>query len=332
MQPVSSSKRDEVLTDASSAERAKSPVWYLSVMAAIQNEGPYLDEWLAFCMSEGVEHFLLYDNCSTDEPQEVLKPWIEAGIVELFDWPIHWKDAAQTKAYMDALQRLRGRTKWAAFIDPDEYLFSPTGKSVADVLRRYEDHAGVVVNWQCYGSSGHRARPSGLTIESYTHRARTDWARNQRVKSIVDPAVVIEPFGSHLFRVERPHSLVTEDFKRVRPVRWFKCPRPLRHLAAGLPYLPFDPYSTRGPSPKQVSVKQLRINHYVTRSSDEARAKYKDRASMSRSDRRSHARYHDRNEVEDAILASRADRVREIIAGVRRRHHELELRRSRRSR
>lgn len=311
------SARDEAPRSPDGVQTGKSPVWYLSAMAAIQNEAPYLEEWLAFCVLEGVEHFLLYDNCSTDEPREVLRPWIEAGIVELFDWPIHWKDAAQTKAYMDALQRLRGRARWAAFIDPDEYLFSPTGKSVAEVLQRYEEHAGIVVNWQCYGTSGHQTRPHGLTIESYTRRARTGWARNQRVKSIVDPMLVMAPYGSHLFKVEPPHSLVTEDFKRVRPVRSFKWPRPLRHLAARTPYLPFDPYSTKGPSPKQVSVGELRINHYVTRSTEESRLKYKDRASMSPRDRRSHARYHDRNEVEDAILVGRAVAVWEIIARVR---------------
>lgn len=317
MQSISSNARNESLSRTANGDPGRSHVWYLSVMAAIQNEGPYLDEWLAFCMLEGVEHFLLYDNSSTDEPLKVLLPWIEAGIVELFDWPIHWKDAAQTKAYMDAVKRLRGRTRWAAFIDPDEYLFSPMGKMVAEVLRRYEEHAGVVVNWQCYGTSGHETRPSGLTIESYTRRARTDWARNSRVKSIVDPLLVVEPYGSHLFKVEPPHTLVTEDFKPVRPIRSFKWPRPLRHIAAQIPYLPFDPYSTKGPSPKQVSVSELRINHYVTRSEAEAALKYKDRASMSRRDRRSHARYHDRNEVEDSILAPRAARVREIIAEVR---------------
>ena len=286
-------------------------------MAAIKNEAPYLDEWLAFCMLEGIEHVLLYDNNSSDNTRDVLRPWIENGFVELFDWPIHWKSSSQTKAYSDALKRLRGRTRWAAFIDPDEYLFSPSGKPLPEILRLYEGHAGVVVNWQCYGTSGHKRRPEGLTIESYTRRAKRDWARNRRVKSIVDPLLAIEPQGSHLFTVEPGHSLVTEDFRPVRVVRGIVGRRRLRHLAALLPYLPFDPYSKVEPSPKQVSVSELRINHYVTRSHEELDSKYKDRDTMSGRDRRSHGRYHDRNEVEDAILASKAERVREIIVSVR---------------
>jgi hypothetical protein len=292
--------------------------WYLSAATAFKNEAPYLDEWLAFCVMEGIEHVLLYDNGSTDNPREVLEPWIDAGVVELVDWPLHWKSGAQAKAFLDALDRLRGRSRWAAFIDIDEFLFSPTGSSVAEVLRQYEGHAGVIVNWQCYGSSGHKTGPDGLTIERYTWRAKTNWPRNRRVKTIVDPLLALEPQSAHLFKVQPGHALVTENFEPVRVVRRPNGRRRLRHLSALLPYLPFDPYSKTEPSISRVSVSKLRINHYVTRSEEEMPLKYKDRDSLRQRDRRSHARYHDRNEVEDAVLVSRADRVREIIARVRR--------------
>jgi hypothetical protein len=294
-----------------------SPRWYLSAVAIFKNEARHLEEWLAFGVSEGIEHVLLYDHSSTDDAKEVLRPWIDAGIVELIDWPVAWKSGAQNKAYLDALRRLRGRTRWAAFIDIDEFLFSPSGNSLPKILERYEAHAGVVVNWQCYGTSGHSERPAGLTIESYTRRARTGWARNRRVKTIVDPMAAIEPDGPHLFRVGSGQALVTEDFKPVQLVRSKNGRHRMRHLAAWLPYLPFDPYSVIRPSTEQVSVTDLRINHYVTRSVEDVGVKYKDRTTMMASDRRSYSRYHDRNEVEDPILAAKAARVREIIARVR---------------
>jgi hypothetical protein len=80
--------------------------------------------------------------------------------------------------------------------------------------------------------------------------------------------------------------------------------------------VPFDPYAFNRSSEEQVSASELRINHYVTRSEDDLPLKFKDRHTMSEKDRRSYARYHDRNEVEDAILASKAESVREIIARV----------------
>lgn len=295
----------------------QAPLWYLSATTVFKNEAPYLEEWLAFCVLEGVEHFLLYDNGSTDNAREVLKPWIDVGIVELLDWPLHWKSGAQTKAFIDALDRLRGRTRWAAFIDVDEFLFSPTGAAAAEVMKQYERHAGVIVNWQCYGSSGHKTRPSGLTIENYTRRAKTGWRRNYRVKTIVDPLLAVEPQSAHLFTIKPGHALVTEDFKPITVVRNANGRRRLRHLAAWIPYVPFDPFSKTEPSIRQVSVSKLRINHYVTRSQEEMPLKYKDRDRLSERDRRSHARYHDRNEVEDPILVDRSERVRAIIARVR---------------
>jgi hypothetical protein len=291
------------------------PVCYLTAATVFKNEAPYLDEWLAFCVLQGVERILLYDNSSTDNPREVLEPWIAAGIVELIDWPLHWKSGAQTKAFLDALNRLRGRARWTAFIDIDEFLFSPTGRPVAEVLKQYEEHAGVIVNWQCYGSSRHKVRPNGLTIENYVLRAKTNWARNRRVKTIVNPNLAIEPQSAHLFRVQAGEALVTEDFKKVKVVRKLLARR-FRKLCAWLPYVPFDPYSKTEPSIGQVSVSNLRINHYVTRSQEEMPFKYKDRNSLTDRDRRIHARYHDRNEIEDPILVPAAGRVREIIAAV----------------
>src|SRR5690348_1564112 len=117
--------------------------WNLVVVAIFKDEERYLEEWLAFCLCEGVEHVLLYDHCSTDDSRKLLEPWIEAGIVELIEWDLPWKNGAQAKAYADALVRLRGRTRWAAFIDIDEYLFSPTGRPLPDILQEYEGHAGI---------------------------------------------------------------------------------------------------------------------------------------------------------------------------------------------
>ena len=293
------------------------PIWYLAAVSMFKNEALHLEEWLGFCVSEGIEHILLYNNSSTDNFLEVLQPWITAGIVELFDWPTPYDNGAQTMAHSDALRRLRGRARWAAFIDVDEFLFSPAKLTLPETLRQFECHAGVIVNWQCYGTSGRETRPLGLTIESYTHRANTDWFRNRRVKSIVDPYLAVEPRGPHMFSVQPGHSLVTEDLIPVRTVRAGKWRSWFRHLAASLPYLPIDPYSIHEPSTKQVSISKLRINHYVTRSQEDLQVKYKDRNSMRPRDRRSYSRYHDRNEVDDAILAGKAALVKQIIAKVR---------------
>jgi Glycosyltransferase family 92 len=216
---------------------------YLAVCAIFRDEAPYLREWIEFHRLVGVERFFLYDHWSTDDPDRALAPYVAEGVVEVVDWPA--SPPAQIKAYEHFLKRHRESARWVAFVDLDEFLFSPTGRPVADVLSGFEDAPGVGVNWATFGSSGHRTRPAGLVIESYTRRT-TAYRINRHIKSIVDPTRVrafCRPGFFMFFEGE------TVDERR-RPV-------------GGPPYGATD----------EVSFDLLRINHYTTRSEEEYRRK-----------------------------------------------------------
>lgn len=159
----------------------------LAVCAVFRDEAPYLAEWVEFHRLVGIEQFFLYDDRSGDAGREVLAPYVSDGLVTLTECAMPLASGGQGWAYDDALRRARGRFRWLGFIDIDEFLFSPEHASLVDVLAEFEQHPGVLVNWQVYGSSGLQSRPDGLVIESFTRRSRTDWVRNRRVKSIVDP-------------------------------------------------------------------------------------------------------------------------------------------------
>ncbi|MDR0485482.1 MAG: glycosyltransferase family 2 protein, partial [Elusimicrobiota bacterium] len=49
---------------------------YLSVLAIAKNEAPYLKEWIEYHRALGVEKFYIYDNNSSDNTFEILKPYI----------------------------------------------------------------------------------------------------------------------------------------------------------------------------------------------------------------------------------------------------------------
>ena len=48
--------------------------YFLGVAAIIKNEKPYLKEWLEYHRLQGVEHFYLCDNGSTDGTAAYLEP------------------------------------------------------------------------------------------------------------------------------------------------------------------------------------------------------------------------------------------------------------------
>lgn len=135
----------------------------LAVCAIFRDEAPYLEEWLTFHRGVGVERFFLYNDRSIDGYRAVLTPWIASGIVELQDW----HEQNQVAAYNDCLARHRDDATWIAFLDLDEFLYSPTGKPVPQILEYYEDAAAIFVYWSLFGSGGLKTKPSAPVVSSY---------------------------------------------------------------------------------------------------------------------------------------------------------------------
>lgn len=287
---------------------------YLSICAIFKDEAPYLAEWIEFHRLVGVERFFLYDNLSADGGREVLEPWVRAGAVSISDCSIPFEQGGQGWAYADALERARGRTRWLAFIDLDEFLFSPGLTLLPDVLGEYEGHPGVVVNWQVYGSSGLTAKPDGLVIESFVKRARMQWVRNRRVKSIVDPTRAVRSIGPHFFEYADAALAVTETHEPVRVIDVDPWTRRVRHGLSRLPLIETDPYAIRQSSVRQVSVGRLRLNHYAVRSRQEFEQKTARHGSSRLAPH--YFTYHDRNEVHDPALVPYTDRVRAQLTAI----------------
>jgi hypothetical protein len=212
---------------------------YLSVCAIFRDEADYLREWIEFHRLVGVERFFLYDNLSEDHFEEVLAPYIAEGTVVLETWPIL---PGLSRAYDHCLAEHGDASRWIAFIDLDEFLFSPTGRPVSELLTEYEGAPGVGANWAVFGTSGHRTQPAGLVIENYLHRRRDGAPRHQMIKSIVDPSRTERSMSPHHFRY-RDGCAVDENKN------------------------PIDT-PPRAKS-KEVSFSLLRVNHYWTKSTTE---------------------------------------------------------------
>src|SRR5207247_1333277 len=135
----------------------------------------------------------------------------------------------------------REDSRWIAFLDADEFLFSPTGKSLPAVLSDYEEWPGVGANWATFGTSGHRIKPSGLVIENYTVRLNSRLDR--LIKSIVDPTRTTRCLG--------PHGFAYLNGSAVDENR----------------------YPIGGGATTYVSSSRLRVNHYLSKSEEEFRSK-----------------------------------------------------------
>jgi hypothetical protein len=194
---------------ALSRDRKESFAHYLAICAIFRDEAIYLEEWLNFHYKLGVSHFYLYNDRSEDDYLNVLKPWMDKGLVTLKDW----HQLGQSSAYNDCIKMHRMEARWIAIIDLDEFLFSPIQKNLLTVLKDYEDCAAIFVYWILFGSSGHIKRPETGVLQSYTRcmdyqtalkdnfnpaTKREVYVSGRAIegKSIVNPRLVRE-FSSH---------------------------------------------------------------------------------------------------------------------------------------
>ncbi len=173
--------------------------YYLSIAAIMKNEKPYLKEWMEYHLMQGVEHFYLCDNDSTDGTKEYLKPYIDNGTITYIKQSGRNQQLA---CYEKIVNQYKNETTWLAIIDLDEYLVPLQTPDMPSFLKEFADVSEVSLHWMNYGDANAVNRPNGLITEFFTSHGRF---LNHTVKSIVRPEKVIDfsLFGSnHYMRVE----------------------------------------------------------------------------------------------------------------------------------
>lgn len=189
----------------------------------------------------GVDRIYFYDNESTDETKEVLKPYIEDGTV-IYHY-IEGK-CMQNPVYRDAIYRYENNTYWLAIIDLDEYIVPVEKDNLKDFLKDYEKYPGVVVNWLLFDSNGYEKHPEGKLITEVYTRISKKPPIEYTVKSIVQPKKVEGTTSPHYCYYKDNKKAVNENFKKIFDDSWA--------------------YKT-----KTLSINKIRINHYYSKSMED---------------------------------------------------------------
>jgi len=175
----------------------------LNVCAIFRNEALYLREWIEFHRLVGVDKFFLYHNRSADNWQTILQPYIASGVVEITEWP--HLPPCQVNAYQDCINKRHGQDEWMAFIDCDEFLWSPRFSTLPEALATFPSSWGAVgVNWMCFGSGGQAEWEDRLVLERFIWRPAEQGFFNRHIKIIVRMDQVVNNSGDpHFFYAER---------------------------------------------------------------------------------------------------------------------------------
>lgn len=137
------------------APKIVSKKYIVSVCAIFKDEAPYLQEWIEFCRTIGVDHFYLYNNNSVDDFMNILQPYIKDEIVTLIDWP---QNQQQMQAYLNCIERFSGETNWIGFIDIDEFIVPIHDNNIKNYLYKFSKYPSVKLYWQVFGTSGYLTR------------------------------------------------------------------------------------------------------------------------------------------------------------------------------
>jgi hypothetical protein len=176
------------------------PKYYLAIGSIFRNEGHIIDAWINHHLDEGVEHFYMVDDSSTDNSREVLKYYVDNGIVSIFDIPpkkyFSILGDVQSYSYSNIILPIAViETEWIAFIDLDEFLTSRSMHTTVDIMRSIAGSFDqIYVGWLIFGSGEHIDNPDipRDPIESYTTRQRSDRNTYMDVKPIYRPSKLIK--------------------------------------------------------------------------------------------------------------------------------------------
>lgn len=185
------------------AENSKNVKYYLVAATMIKNKRRYIREWIEFHLMMGISYFLFYDNHSDDGAEAVIKPYVDAGRASYIPWPpkefpkeeftdplleghfrsklkecyenlsapelkVFYYIPCQGAAYDDAVRRTRGKARWVAGIDVDEYYYIPENSTLwqthpeeplVGAFRNLEKYNGITVSGQHFGTSGWYSPP-----------------------------------------------------------------------------------------------------------------------------------------------------------------------------
>jgi hypothetical protein len=261
----------------------------LSVVAILKDEAPYVREWIEYYRLLGATKFYLYDNDSQDGVKNIIRDYIHSGIVRYKYFPGKHR---QNMAYTDAIKNYASKTRFMAAIDLDEFIVPIDVRlTLVDVLknivRRKPYAAGVAIPWLMYGSSHHKKRPEGLVIDNYLYRAQDSYMLNAKsfmlnVKTVFNPRLA-NGYNNPHYPIYKYGAFSINENGRI----------------------------VIGKFDNHKSCKQIRINHYFTKSEEEFRAKVA-RASADTTLPRSFDEFvqWDKNDVYDGIMLRYSQQIK----------------------
>lgn len=250
---------------------------YVAMSAICRDRLEYIEEWLDYHLSIGIQKIILYDNLNKTPLTVSLEKYIQQGKLDVVDWNHDTLNGKQIRAQNDCIKNYQS-FRWIGFLDIDEFIvLLEESPDIKTYLKEYEKYDGIGLHWLIFGSNGHKTRQKSI-LKSYTQSCPNSYI-NRHIKSFINPKnCIIRNFRD-------PHFIPTKN-NTVN----------VRHEMV---------YNAFGTGKAIIDYK-MRINHYYTRSWEDFFIDKKKRGGGSVTDRvyndKCYATAHTENVFNDEIL------------------------------
>ncbi len=212
--------------------------YFLSIGAIFKNEAMAMKEWLDHYLREGVEHFYLINNGSTDSFQEILR---EYDCITLFH---DASSGIQVSAYNRYIYPIaKAETEYIGILDLDEFAYGSGTETIASIIKQepFCTYDRIWCPWLRFGSNGHVQQPPSI-VQSFTkRRVLTD---NILGKSFAKTSALLK-LGIHVHTmVPGSHCVISDGTKN------------------------YDIESKHSITEEQQEQCMIRVNHYELQSYD----------------------------------------------------------------
>lgn len=189
--------------------------------AIFKNEAHILSEWIQHYLQRGVDHIYLINDHSTDAYEPIIQHFKDTtGRITLLDNDIETREAGrQILIYERFLRPFLPTADWIMVLDLDEFLYSPQGCQIKDVLAEMPPSIGQVkVDWLHFGSNGHQLQPASV-VAGFTRRAAATSGNEWNSYKSIARTSAVECFGIHAQTVRGDsHHFVCADPETPPPL------------------------------------------------------------------------------------------------------------------
>lgn len=227
------------------------------LLSSFRNEAPFVLEFVAHHKVIGFDRIVIASNDCTDGTAEILDALDEMGVICHVPCKPPPKSVPQAFAYAQIRRKVPvDRAEWLMILDADELLniHAGTGR-LSDLIEAQEPGTDLVlVNWACFGNSGHDRWTDALSSQRFVHRLRT-LNGNGLVKSLIRAPGQWQHLSNH-----HPYGHKAGGSLKIAFAGGLWSQEvPAEQVAFG---------TFRSVTPKVGSFRVAQINHYATRTED----------------------------------------------------------------